>query len=194
MNKPRRYRLLSDEEVELWRRVAETVAPRPGSILPVARPAEPAQAPPPQTSRDEPNPPRVRTFAAPSYTPPQPSPGGTLPPLAPLERQFRKKVARGRIDIGRVIDLHGLNQAQAHGALRSFLRSAQADGLRLVLVVTGKGGGSGRANTGEGVLRRAVPHWLREADLRATVLGFEEASLPHGGAGALYIRLRATRA
>jgi hypothetical protein len=41
-----------------------------------------------------------------------------------------------------------------------------------------------------GVLRRLVPHWLREPDLRSTVLGFEEAGPGHGGAGALYVRLR----
>ena len=40
------------------------------------------------------------------------------------------------------------------------------------------------------MLRRLVPHWLREPDLRSTVLGFEEAGPGHGGAGALYVRLR----
>jgi DNA-nicking Smr family endonuclease len=39
-------------------------------------------------------------------------------------------------------------------------------------------------------LRRIVPHWLGAPDLRAVVLGFEEAGRAHGGAGALYVRLR----
>jgi DNA-nicking Smr family endonuclease len=42
-------------------------------------------------------------------------------------------------------------------------------------------------------LRRMVPHWLAEADLRHLVLGFEEASRGHGGSGALYVRLRSSR-
>lgn len=38
--------------------------------------------------------------------------------------------------------------------------------------------------------RWAVPHWLSDPDLRDVVLGFEEAHLAHGGAGAIYVRLR----
>jgi DNA-nicking Smr family endonuclease len=62
-------------------------------------------------------------------------------------------------------------------------------------VITGKGGaGSGDPIFEErGVLRRAVPHWLRLPDLRTLVLGFEEASPHHGGSGALYVRLRRKR-
>ena len=52
-------------------------------------------------------------------------------------------------------------------------------GARLVIVVTGKGGRSGGGSSGwidePGVLRRLVPHWLREPDMRAIVLGFEDA-------------------
>ena len=43
------------------------------------------------------------------------------------------------------------------------------------------------------MLRRLVPHWLREPDLRAAVLGFEEAGRAHGGSGALYVRPAAAR-
>ena len=39
------------------------------------------------------------------------------------------------------------------------------------------------------MLRRRSPHWLRSPDLRAIVLSVEEAARPHGGAGALYVRL-----
>ena len=63
-----------------------------------------------------------------------------------------------------------------------------------MIVVTGKGEQRGREAPSwidePGVLRRLVPHWLREADMRAVVLGFEEAGRAHGGAGALYVRLR----
>jgi DNA-nicking Smr family endonuclease len=38
-----------------------------------------------------------------------------------------------------------------------------------------------------------VPHWLRLAELRPLVLGFEEAEQRHGGSGALYVRLRRLR-
>ena len=44
-----------------------------------------------------------------------------------------------------------------------------------------------------GVLRRVVPQWLRMAELRPLVVGFEEAHQGHGGGGALYVRLRRAR-
>jgi DNA-nicking Smr family endonuclease len=94
-------------------------------------------------------------------------------PLAPIERRLKRELARGRGAIDGALDLHGMNQAEAHQALRGFLRYSQARGAKLVIVVTG-----------------LAPHWLREPDLRSIVLGFEEAGRAHGGSGALYVRLR----
>ena len=62
------------------------------------------------------------------------------PPLAPLERRLKRDLARGRGAVDDALDLHGLNQAEAHHALRGFLVHAQARGAKLVIVVTGKGG------------------------------------------------------
>lgn len=92
----------------------------------------------------------------------------------------------------RSLDLHGLTQAEAHSRLTGFLRSAQATGHSLVLVITGQGGFAGLAGE-RGVLRRVVPLWLRLPQMRGIVLGFEEAGPRQGGAGALYVRLRRLR-
>ena len=77
-----------------------------------------------------------------------------------------------------------------------FLKEAQADGVRLALVITGKGrlvlDEDGRADE-RGVLRRAVPQWLSGAEMRPYVVGFGEAAPPHGGSGALYVRIRRPR-
>lgn len=194
MTGSRRYRLLSEEEVELWRAVAQTVAPRPGSSLPAALRVDAV----PAKSEPAPGlPSKQRLFDVPAYVPPQSQARATSSPsLAPLEPKYRKKLARGQIGIERALDLHGLNQAEAHAALRAFLRLAHDQNLRLVLVVTGKGHRAQLSHDGfsdGGILRRSVPHWLREADLRTVVLGFEEASQPHGGAGALYVRMRQRR-
>ena len=96
------------------------------------------------------------------------------------------------------LDLHGYRQAEAFEVLRRFLHRAQADGARVVLVVTGKGGRSGSFDgsspalgAGEGgVLKRSVPLWLSQPDFRMLVIGYEEAAKTHGGSGALYVRLR----
>jgi DNA-nicking Smr family endonuclease len=88
------------------------------------------------------------------------------------------------LEIGARLDLHGHSQKSAHAALRRFLRSAQKRGERTVIVVTGVG------RAGEGVLKRRLPDWLAEPELRAIVSGFAQAHRAHGGAGALYVFLK----
>jgi DNA-nicking Smr family endonuclease len=104
-------------------------------------------------------------------------------------------LSRGSEPIERRIDLHGLTQEQAHHALARFLRAAQAEGVKTVLVVTGKGERTlaGDVFAERGVLKRLVPQWLRLPEFRATVMGFEPAHGAHGGEGALYVRLRRQR-
>jgi DNA-nicking Smr family endonuclease len=176
----RRTRRLSEEEIALWAEVARTVKRRRG----VAPPPAPKTAPEPSASASS---------SAAAVREPSPKPPGP-PPLVPLDRKLKRSLARGRDAIDSALDLHGLNQAEAHHALRSFLLDAQARGHRLVIVVTGKGkAGTSSWIDEPGVLRRLAPHWLRAADLRGIVLGFEEAARQHGGAGALYVRLRRAR-
>ncbi len=116
------------------------------------------------------------------------------PPLHQLEHKYRRKLVRGVTAIDSRIDLHGLTQHQAHDRLRGFLHRAQARQHKVVLVITGKGGGPGNAYMDErGILRRMVPQWLSLPDLRSVVIGYEEAHASHGGAGALYVRIRRKR-
>ncbi len=188
-----RIRRLSGAEIEIWRRVAATVTPRDGAALP-ERPAAPAAPePPPPVDRPPAAPPRV--YHAASYSPPVSVPrAAPKPPPVGLERRYKRKVAIGRVSVEGLLDLHGMTQAQAHSALNHFIVRSQRDGARLVIVVTGKGMRDRYAPRPEavepGVLRRAVPSWLRDGALRQIVIGFEEASIGHGGAGALYVRLR----
>lgn len=184
MSQRRRVRSLTSEERRLWAHVARAAKPLRGKMHPpepepmvTAEPAPPPKSP-----------------VAPARKAPAPQP--QLPPLVPVEREVMTGLRRRKRAVDSVIDLHGMRQAEAHHALLSFLRRAQAAGHAVVLVVTGKGGApSGDGLFDErGVLRRVVPHWLRLPDVRPLVLGFEEASQHHGGAGALYVRLRRRRA
>ena len=177
----KRLRRLTDEEIALWTEVARSVARRRGAALPIpSNPTRPTRPPAPSPTATE----------SPADRPAKPS---TPPPLAPIERRLKRELSRGRAAIDGALDLHGLTQAEAHQALRGFLRHSQTRGARLVIIVTGKGGAtdefSGWPNE-RGVLKRLTPQWLRESDLRSVVLGFEEAGRAHGGSGALYVRLR----
>jgi DNA-nicking Smr family endonuclease len=182
--KPRRsaMRRLSEEEIALWAEVAKSVARRRGASLPAI--VEPKPKPTPASHKGA-----TAPASAPSEAPRN---APRQPPLAPLERRLKRDLSRGRAAVDSAIDLHGMNQAQAHQALRGFLVHMQARGAKLVIVVTGKGGKQASPVWADepGVLRRLVPQWLREADMRAVVVGFEEAGRAHGGAGALYVRLR----
>ena len=112
-----------------------------------------------------------------------------------------RQVASGKLAIDARLDLHGVRRREAHGDLRSFLAGCQQKGFRTVLVITGKGDEAASRDhladaMGEpqrGVLRRLVPQWLAAPDLRSVVLSFTNASVRHGGSGALYVQLRRAR-
>ncbi len=183
-------RRLTDAEITLWLAVAGTVRPREGARLP-APPPVPAPAPAAPRPLPMADGPAGRAPFLPPYVPPVAAARAGPPPLAPIEKRLRRRITRGQVEIDAAIDLHGLTQPEAHAALAGFLRARAAGGARLVLVVTGKGRPRLGADAGEtGILRRAVPQWLRADELRGIVMGFEDAGLPHGGLGALYVRLR----
>jgi DNA-nicking Smr family endonuclease len=172
-------RPLSDDEITLWLTVTQSVSRRAGAKAPEL----PRPKPEKQTKAAA-----ASVSAAPK---PKPPPAATVPALAPLERRARQKLSRGQTAVDAALDLHGLRQREAHSALHGFLARAQRRGAKIVLVVTGKGEGRLADDYGEGgVLRRAVPMWLRAPDWRGLVVGFEEAARHHGGAGALYVRIR----
>ena len=187
--KQARRRKLSEEEIQLWRQVAQTIERRAGSNLPDALPKDQAKKPdPPKLPPAGP-----RRATAEPYFPSISAPRLDVPPLAPLERRLRQRLLRGQASFDEVLDLHGLRQDEAHRNLRHFLVGAQARGARVVLVVTGKGKSALHKEPSEretGILRRSVPHWLRTPDIQHLIVGFEQAGAVHGGTGALYIRLR----
>lgn len=185
--KPRsRRRLLTEIDRELWFHVTRSVAPlkpRTGRLhAGDAAGKNPAGSPAPA---------KPAKSAKPAAAAPSPVRSPPSPPLAPIDRRATRRLKRGTDPIDARIDLHGMTQEQAHDALVSFLRRAQARGAKFVLVITGKGARAAAAE--RGVLRRQVPLWLGGPDLRRVVLGYEAASTRHGGEGALYVRLRRRR-
>ena len=127
---------------------------------------------------------------------PAPPPPKTLP-LADFEDKDRRRISRNPELIDARLDLHGMRQHEAHSALRSFLLSAVSRGLKHVLVITGKGVSAERQRDHfmeeRGVLRRLVPQWLCEPELRNFVVSYTASHVRHGGDGALYVKLRRPR-
>lgn len=164
-------RKLTEEDRILWAKVAATATPLAGKSAPLL------SAPEGPATEAEPKP---------AVQPAQRMHAPDVARLHAFDQPTRRKLAKGRLEVEAKVDLHGMTQGEAHGFLLSFLHAAHARGLRYVLVVTGKGASFGS----DGILKRAVPSWLATPSFRGLVSGFDEAARNHGGAGALYLRLR----
>ncbi|MBL8584671.1 MAG: Smr/MutS family protein, partial [Rhizobiaceae bacterium] len=150
----RASKALSDEDRILWHQVARTAKPLKGT------PQLPPQPARPETPRDETPavaPASVVPSAATSATPKRQH------VASHFDSQTHEKLARGRLPIEGRVDLHGMTQDEAYFLLLAFLRRAFEDGVRYVLVITGKGARS------DGILRRAVPGWLATPPFRMLV-------------------------
>ena len=118
-------------------------------------------------------------------------------PEAGLDRRTADRLRRGEREPDARLDLHGMTAERAHHACLKFLSEALGRGARVVLVITGKGGrnrGNGDIMASpRGVLREALPKWLRSSPLGHSIVGIYEASPKHGGSGAFYIYLKRRR-
>ncbi len=193
----RKPRGLRPEETELWDKVRHSAVPLHPDKKTILRDAvermksAPAAEPLPRFS--------IGQSARPE--PPRHDLGPTVPERlarAPVQMDHKRfgRMQRGKLKPERRIDLHGKTIAQAHPALLRFILDAHADGLRLVLVISGKGRASdqtGPIPIRHGVLKHEVPHWLQSAPLKPLVLQISEAHLKHGGSGAYYVYLRRSR-
>ncbi len=184
----RKPRNLSREERELWQRAIARAEPLSAPGWPGKTKTPKAKAEPRQPDRDF-----FESFRVGSKASVAPVlPGLSRAPLR-MDAKAYRKMKGGRLRPEARLDLHGLTLSQAQPRLSAFIETSMARGLRLVLVITGKGRPGSETNpvpSRPGVLRRQVPHWLRAMP---AVLEVSEANRKHGGAGALYVYLRRRR-
>jgi DNA-nicking Smr family endonuclease len=151
--------------------------------------------------------PKLHGYFVPSYAP-APKPiiirkqlRSEPPDLSSFDRRTTQKLGRGQSEPEAHIDLHGENMETARLQLMHFLSTQRHRGVRLVLVITGKGASPFARHTlhghthfhtpeREGKLRREVPMWFHESVFRAHIVGFQPAHPKHGGGGAFYVKLR----
>jgi DNA-nicking Smr family endonuclease len=155
----------------------------PEPVVDVEPPA--AEAPPPVPARRKPSTATPAPIALPALAD-RNAPG--------LDRASAERLKRGKYPVDARLDLHGMTQEVAHRALDSFIGGAAKQGLRCVIVITGKGLRGLAEGAGDaGILRNAVPRWLNESNLRPKILAFTWAQPRDGGGGALYVLLRRAR-
>ena len=191
-----RRRTLRPEEEEIWQAVARTAKPmhvvrhvflkQPDAPQPVVfHPETPPHPRQPMFQLGE----KARAQRPHDLAPSLPESLAALQ----MDAKTHGKMTRGKLSPEARIDLHGLTLSEAHPELIHFILNAQSSGLRLVLVITGKGKRGldiGPIPQRMGALRHQVPQWLRLAPLGPAVLQVTEAHLKHGGSGAYYVYLR----
>lgn len=212
-------RRLTDDERELWSRVARTtnrLQPGPSPEPDAGRdlrpdpgaPVAPGKMKPVKSKPPAPNaapiPGRMAPFrpvgkAAKTRVDLSPTIGEHLAKTpVQMDRKIHRTMMRGKLEPEARIDLHGMTVAQAHQALIGFIMRAHGRGFRLVLVITGKGRTKRADDTvampaRAGALKHEVPHWLRSGLLAPRVMDVRESHRSHGGAGAYYVYLRKPR-
>ena len=191
----RRRRTLRPDEEALWQSVAQSARP----LHDIPRPLPPAVPPPDKPPLAQAQP-RLTSFllgekrrsADRLALVPTPTEALKSAPLQ-MDAKTHGKMTRGKLAPEARIDLHGMTLPEAHPELIRFVLDAQAQGLRLVLVITGKGkrrDDHGPIPQRMGALRHQVPQWLRLPPIGAHVLQVTEAHVKHGGGGAYYVYLR----
>jgi len=170
-------RSLSPEESELWARVAATIRPlsrEPVAVAPAPRSLPRAVSPRPPTD------PR---------SPAQPKPKAVPIADKTLDGSWDRKLAAGRANPDRVLDLHGLNLDRAWSAIDLGLEQAIARGDRVLLLVTGHHR-PGKPPVERGKIRAAVHDWLAASRHASSIAAVRGAHRRHGGGGSLYIILK----
>ncbi len=169
---------LSTEDTVLWQKVAKTVRPQK-----LAKKIEPAlKDKPPKGDKGS-----IIPAAPPPAALSRAVEKAAVPPQPPVQDDGTARALRkGKWEIDKKIDLHGMTQAAAKAALEKFILSAQKQDKRTLLIITGKGS----RGTGGGILRRMLPHWLELPPLKGIALALTPARPEDGGEGAFYLRLR----
>lgn len=194
-------RRLRPDELELWQQIAR-------STDPLHKRARHRPDPPQKNAHAEPKPKGdpvpIQPFTLGQSAQPRratqsvPQPTGQWLDAQPkrMDSKAFSRLKRGKLAPEARLDLHGLTLDEAHPRLISFILRGQTRGLRLVLVITGKGSREDPYDPmpdRRGVLKRQVPLWLGQAPVAQAVLQVAPAHVRHGGEGAYYVYLRKHR-
>ena len=168
-------------DVDLFKAAMAGVRPIKGRKAP-----KPALAPALRRSGEEQKPARIAPTVSPARRKEE---AGTIVE-APFDRDIDRALARGKRSPEAKLDLHGMTLGAAERAVAKFLGQSSEQGLRIVLIVTGKGLGLEGGRVFGGRIRAEFLGWLDRADNRARVAGVRAAHPRHGGSGAFYVLLR----
>jgi DNA-nicking Smr family endonuclease len=173
---------ITPEDADLWELVADTTKPMPGKQV-----QKPRQRIIPKETKHVQNEWVASSNAEPLYHVQKPLNMGDL---TAMDKNTATRFRKGQLPIDGKIDLHGSSQEVAFNSFSQFIFRSYKLEKRCLLVVTGKGA---RSESGIGVLRQNLPHWINDSALRSMVLAISYAQPKHGGEGAIYVLLKRQR-
>lgn len=98
-----------------------------------------------------------------------------------------KKLRQGHIPWEQGLDLHGFTVDSARDEISRFIRDAQRQQARCVLIVHGKAFSQAGQHA---MIKSCINDWLRQM---SSVLAFSSAQPKDGGTGAVYVLLKTDR-
>ena len=93
----------------------------------------------------------------------------------------------------RIIDLHGFSLENANKIIEEFINNSYQEGIKKIIVVTGKGTRSKTVNNPYlsrdlSILKHSVPEFIKSnSSLMNKIKQISEANIEDGGSGAFYI-------
>ena len=108
-------------------------------------------------------------------------------------KDFKIKKKNIEENAKRIIDLHGFSLENANKIIEEFINNSYQEGIKKVIVVTGKGTRSKTANNPYlsrdlSILKHSVPEFIKSnSSLMNKIKQISEANIEDGGSGAFYI-------
>ena len=99
-------------------------------------------------------------------------------------KNYNKLLGKGLLKIDAIKDFHGYNLNIAKDVLINFILNSYKSNLKNILVITGKG------KNNSGVLKKEIPRWLYDKEIKKYIISHFSAPKNLGGEGAILIRVK----
>lgn len=104
-----------------------------------------------------------------------------------IDNNTDRKLKAGKIKIDLRLDFHGLTLEEAFDSLIKNINNAYNSGLKLILVITGKGKGTKEDRES---IKNSMGKWMKHPNISSKVIKYVDAQKKDGGTGAVYILLK----
>lgn len=96
-----------------------------------------------------------------------------------------RKLRRGKYKIDCKLDLHGSTLDEAYNRIKNLFKIAAANNYKCLLIITGKG-----LHSKNRTIKNSISDWFKEPYFSSRIVEYTDASVEHGGSGAVYVLLR----